>query len=289
MGSGAIGAELKILKVHRLICGSLCPLGCNLAPSFFGPKLDCQCLLIEASSRLILVDTGLGSRDMIDPKRLGLSRKLFRPIKDIQAPAIEQIKKLGFKPEDVTDIIPTHLDWDHAGGIVDFPKAKIHINQIELEDAQKPSKNPALHRYRQEQLQGPIRWEPYDINEGESWYGFDTVREFHGLPPEILLVNLPGHTRGHVGVAVESPDGWILHAGDAYYHYTDLNEGLPGMPKPPPGLRFIQWMSHIDSRRARQTQVNLRKLRHELAIRIICGHDGSEWDKVITQKPKSSV
>jgi glyoxylase-like metal-dependent hydrolase (beta-lactamase superfamily II) len=47
--------------------------------------------------------------------------------------------------------------------------------------------------------------------------GFEAVRDLDGLPPEILLVPLAGHTWGHSAVAIDTGDGWLLHAGDAYF------------------------------------------------------------------------
>ena len=54
--------------------------------------------------------------------------------------------------------------------------------------------------------------ELYDYT-GESWMGFDAIR----LPfkPEMWLVPLFGHTRGHCGIAIQTESGWLFHAGDA--------------------------------------------------------------------------
>jgi glyoxylase-like metal-dependent hydrolase (beta-lactamase superfamily II) len=48
---------------------------------------------------------------------------------------------------------------------------------------------------------------------GDTWLGLPAAR----LPftPEMWLVPLAGHTRGHCAVAVATPDGWLLHVGDA--------------------------------------------------------------------------
>src|SRR3546814_2886084 len=61
------------------------------------------------------------------------------------------------------------------------------------------------------------------MGRGERWFGFEAVRDLDGLPPEILLVPLPGHTWGHSGVAVqEDGGGWLLHAGDAYFYRGEV-------------------------------------------------------------------
>ncbi|MGP3965322.1 hypothetical protein ACTWPT_56180 [Nonomuraea sp. 3N208] len=67
------------------------------------------------------------------------------------------------------------------------------------------------------------------------------MRQLNGLPPEILLIPLAGHSRGHSGVAVDTGATWLLHAGDAYFfrdrrhakpfcHVTiTIPEGAPGV------------------------------------------------------------
>jgi glyoxylase-like metal-dependent hydrolase (beta-lactamase superfamily II) len=58
---------------------------------------------------------------------------------------------------------------------------------------------------------GP-KWVFHDEMDAK-WMGFDAIRlEFK---PEMCLVPLPGHTRGHCGVAVRVGDGWLFHCADA--------------------------------------------------------------------------
>jgi glyoxylase-like metal-dependent hydrolase (beta-lactamase superfamily II) len=63
------------------------------------------------------------------------------------------------------------------------------------------------------------------------------VGDIPGLPPEILLVPLIGHTVGHTGVAVREDDRWLLHAGDAYFFHAEMR---PDAPWCTPGLRVMQ-------------------------------------------------
>src|SRR3546814_19661406 len=90
------------------------------------------CLLIESDAGLILVDTGFGTRDVDHPHRrlseffLTLNNIQLRP----EETAVAQVRALGFDPRDVRHIIITHLDFDHAGGIEDFPAAAVHLTEI---------------------------------------------------------------------------------------------------------------------------------------------------------------
>ena len=103
---------------------------------------------------------------------------------------------------------------------------------------------------------------------------FDTVRDLHGLPDDILLVPLAGHTSGHSGVAVRDGAGWLLHAGDAYFFRGEM--GLEA-PVYPPGLAGYQRMMEVDRAARLANQPKLRALSlqaHE--VRLFCAHDPVE-------------
>ncbi len=77
-----------------------------------------------------------GSDDIANPPRLG--RKWVRqttPRLDPAETAVQQVKALGYSPDDVRHLLLTHLDRDHAGGIPDFPNAKVHVHRRELDMA----------------------------------------------------------------------------------------------------------------------------------------------------------
>ena len=60
------------------------------------------------------------------------------------------------------------------------------------------------------------------------------MRGLHGLPPEILLIPLAGHTWGHTGVAIAQAGGWLLYAGDAYFYRGEVGAEAYACP---PGMR----------------------------------------------------
>ncbi|MEM7711910.1 MAG: MBL fold metallo-hydrolase, partial [Pseudomonadota bacterium] len=72
------------------------------------------------SGRAILVDTGF---DEAEATRRG------RPID--RHPA-EAIKAIGVDPETITDVIVTHLHFDHAGSLDAFPNARFHLQEAEM-------------------------------------------------------------------------------------------------------------------------------------------------------------
>lgn len=64
---------------------------------------------------------------------------------------------------------------------------------------------------------------------GERWRGFAVAKEPKAISPGIVLVSLPGHTRGHACVAVDAGHRWVLHCGGAFY-YAGTVDGRSPVP-----------------------------------------------------------
>jgi glyoxylase-like metal-dependent hydrolase (beta-lactamase superfamily II) len=248
------------MRIHHLNCGCMCPIGGALFDGFsrgLTARLVCHCLLVETNQGLVLIDTGFGLRDVQSPySRLSPFFIHFNNIQfERKYTAIHQVEQLGFSASDVRHIVLTHLDFDHAGGLEDFPEATVHIMQVEMDAAQDRGGFIASRRYRPGQWDEVKHWQYYSAG-GEPWFGFEAVRNLDGLPPEILLIPLAGHTRGHAGIAIETSEGWLLNAGDAYFYRHEMN------PKRhcTPGLRAYQWMMEVDRKARLLNQDRLREL-----------------------------
>jgi glyoxylase-like metal-dependent hydrolase (beta-lactamase superfamily II) len=190
---------------------------------------------------------------------------------------LHQIRALGYSPNDVRHIVLTHLDFDHAGGVEDFPRARIHVMEKEKDAAeQKRQGFIARRRYRPVQWSDVREWRTY-ADAGETWFGFERVRALDGLPPEILMVPLEGHTLGHAGIAVKTKAGWILNAGDAYFYRRELDEDRRRCT---PGLRFYQSMMDTNRTQRFDNQARLRDLKRGQGskVRIFCSHDAKELE-----------
>ena len=272
------------MRVHHLNCGCMCPVGGRLWDGVSrGPtgRLVCHCQLIETNQGLVMVDTGFGMRDIENPyERLS---PLFIHVNRIQFDrrwaAVEQVRRHGFNPRDVRHIILTHLDFDHAGGLEDFPNAKVHVMQAEMDAARTREGFIQSRRYRPEQWDEVRNWRFYREG-GERWFGFEAVRDLDGLPPEILVVPLPGHTTGHAGVAIETPEGWMLNAGDAYFHRHEMDAD----PSCTPALAAYQTLMEVDREARLYNQDRLRELANaERGVRIFCSHDPVELEALQLQ------
>ncbi|MGA0607583.1 MBL fold metallo-hydrolase [Phenylobacterium sp. VNQ135] len=277
------------MRIHHLNCGTDCPFGGAVFDGRSkGPlgHLVCHCLLVETDAGLVLVDTGYGLRDVRDP-----FPRLSRPLAAMlnirlreEETAVRQVERLGFSPADVRHIVITHLDFDHAGGLEDFPNATVHLTRTEFETYRTERRGFIMkNRYRPMQVDEVRNWRTYDA-EGDGWFGFDAVRQLDGLPPEILLIPLKGHTWGHAGVAVDTDDGWLLHAGDAYFYRDEVRR--PDR-RCTPGLRGYQTMMEVDraSRLANQGRLRALSLDRAAGVRMICAHDVVEFEACAGGRP----
>ena len=188
------------MRVHHLNCGTLCPFGGRLfdglSPILGSARLVCHCLLLETDAGLVLVDTGLGTRDVAAtyPRLSHFFTALLRPRLDLAETARVQIERLGFSPADVRHIVLTHLDFDHAGGLDDFPGRAVHLwrrargalaqNGLDREQRYPPA---AVER----RGAGGLR-----AGRGERWFGFEAVRDLRACRRHAARA-AGRHTLGH--------------------------------------------------------------------------------------------
>jgi glyoxylase-like metal-dependent hydrolase (beta-lactamase superfamily II) len=278
------------MRVHHLNCGTMCPpfgrLVNGTGDLFARGRMVCHCLLVESADGLALVDTGLGTADVADPRRrLGAGfaaltgARLAR-----EETALAQVERLGFQPGDVRHILPTHLDLDHAGGLSDFPDATVHLLTREHDAAYGRRTWMERERYRPLQLAHEPRWRLLETGGGERWFGFDSVRAVGGTNDEILLVPLVGHTRGHSGVAVHTGGKWILHAGDAYFSHGEVHEDPARCP---PLLARFQSLVEVDRAARLGNQARLRELAriHGAEVTVVSAHCPVEFERARLATP----
>ena len=257
---------MSITAVHHLNCGTLCPLAGSLLSI---GRMVCHCLLIEtARDGLILVDTGFSTFDVAAPERLP---RLFRiatgPRLAADETAVAHVRRLGFAPSDVRHIVITHLDLDHAGGLVDFPEAIVHVHTHEHAAAMARATRNERTRYLPTQWAHGPRWSLLDTG-GELWRGLPAVQRLPGLDVDVGIVALHGHTHGHSGVVVGGNSGEaLLHAGDAVY-----TEGTFSRGSTPWALRVFERRMAIDDAARLASIEHLIRL-HGTGVRIVCAHD----------------
>jgi glyoxylase-like metal-dependent hydrolase (beta-lactamase superfamily II) len=261
------------MKIWHLNCGTLYP----LFPR--GTQSILYCLLVETNDGLLLVDTGFGIQDYEQPTRfiklfiasLGMPRSL-------EETAAFQVEKLGYARDDVKHIVLTHLHCDHAGGLRDFPKAKVHVHAREYGAIQSP-KGFKERFYEPDQWAHGPDWVIHETEETADWFSFPNLRISENLTPDVRLIPLHGHTRGHCGVAIETPGGWLLHCGDATWPFYCENDPLPPFkPLPDYVMSPPRW---LEKNLVGEHTPRLRKLHeeHYPEIQLICSNDSISYSR----------
>ena len=260
------------MRVHHLNCGSLHPPVTT--------EVVCHVLLCETSDGLVLVDSGLGRRDFADPRRMGPARFLMRPDRDDAKTAVGQVEAKGFSAADVLHIVLTHMDFDHIGGIADFPEATVHTTADEYDWAVVNPDFTSRQRYSQRQWAHGPRIQTHS-GPGEPW-----KHDLHGVEvlPGITYLPMPGHTKGHAAVAVESEDrGLLVHAGDAVFD-ASLYAATTPSGTPLSKLRLLRGFERlmaVDRKRLAGNHATLRRLNDEPGVTVFNAHDKRILDDLI--------
>jgi len=173
--------------------------------------LDYFVWLIRGEGRCVLVDTGFNA----DSGRRRDRELLECPIERVCA-------SFGLTPHDISDVILTHLHYDHAGNLDKLPSSVFHVQDDEVSFA---TGRCMCH--------GVIR-HAYDVEDvvtlvrrlSEDRVAFHDGDEF-SLFSGIQLLKIGGHTRGLQAVRVHTERGWVVLASDASHFYENMESSRP--------------------------------------------------------------
>jgi glyoxylase-like metal-dependent hydrolase (beta-lactamase superfamily II) len=149
--------------------------------------------LINTGGKLILVDTGAGA--------------LYG---DCCGKLLANLRAAGYQPEQVDEILITHLHKDHAGGAPQFPNAVLRMSQAEADYWLTPANKAAAPEFLStffDAAQAAVA--PY-----KDAGRFQPYQNFGPLEPGIRALPAPGHTPGHAAYLVQSKTQQLLIWGD---------------------------------------------------------------------------
>lgn len=196
----------------------------------FGEKMRAPCTgwLLCRDGYRIVVDVGPYEPEPAE-------RNHGYPMEGTGAAAVRAaLEAHSVSPEDVTDVILTHLHWDHTSNLGLFANARVHAQRAELTYASNPL---PWHRVA------------YDVDLSPAWRSaIDRMQLANGdveLFDGITCHLLPGHTPGSQGVVVETEGGRHMIAGDN----IDLDENWAGDDtwKHRPGGIFVDLATYMAS------------------------------------------
>ena len=165
--------------------------------------------LLRSPTRCILVDTGFNAKTA-----------QIRQRELLRCP-IEGLAALGVRPEDITDVIITHLHYDHAGNLDKLPNARFHIQDAEVDYATGRCMCHGVMRH------------PYSVDDVvelvRKVYAERVV--FHDgdskVAAGVRLLHIGGHTKGLQSVQVATARGNVVLASDASHYYENMERSRP--------------------------------------------------------------
>jgi glyoxylase-like metal-dependent hydrolase (beta-lactamase superfamily II) len=214
-------------------------------------KLDLAMMiwLIRGNGRNILVDSGF------------YHDRFFKDwhVNDFTKPS-DALKRVGLKPEDITDLIISHMHWDHADGMDLFPNARIWIQKDEL------------------QYYAGEAWQSKDTHGGIDEEDVLTLVKLN-MQGRVDLVNgdaqeiIPGvtcytggkHTYQSQYVGVQTAAGTVVLASDNMYLYENLE-------------RHVPIAATVDAASNLRAQDRMRQIAARPGL-IIPGHDPAVFEK----------
>jgi len=181
-------------------------------------------LLEHPKEGLILIDAGICREQAHRHNQYyrGFTRLLLDEDEYAQEPdetLPQQLKRLGYRPDDVRTVILTHLHEDHVGGLRDLPKAKVVVSRAEW-DARRMKIFGFLPMFYEPSFGSVEQWERVSFDSG-AFHTFDRSQDLF-RDGSVRLLPTPGHTPGHTCALVEMGGYQLLVTGDCLYTLRHL-------------------------------------------------------------------
>jgi N-acyl homoserine lactone hydrolase len=235
-------------------------------------KVPCPAFLItHPSAGTVLVDTGLHPSIASDPKSNfgGLAVRVAAPELAQGEDVPAQLRSRGIDPSAVSVVVMTHLHYDHASAISEFPDSTIVVSEAEWIDATTGSR-PAMRGYRPAHYDFVFDYRTLDFGRGNisSYASFGRTFDLFG-DGSIRLAYLPGHSAGHMGVVARLAQRDFVIGGDAVYTARQIEGNAPLPPRP------------IDEHNFRRSLQELKLFRSQFPDAIITpGHDPAFYEQL---------
>lgn len=175
-----------------------------------GPMpLDYFVWAIVGKTRTFVFDTGYDAK-VAQQRR----RQLLRPVG-------EGLKMIGIEPDKVEDVILSHMHFDHAGNHDLFPKARYHVQDVEMAYC---TGRCMCHDY----LRHPFAYEDVANMVAKLYAGRVTFHDGSSeIAPNLTVHRVGGHSKGLQVVRVKTARGWVVLGSDASHFYANFEQNRP--------------------------------------------------------------
>lgn len=131
------------------------------------------------------------------------------------------LRQLGVNPDTASDVVLTHLHYDHIGNIDKFPNARFYLHDTEMAFA---TGRHMRHQWiRRPYLASEIATVVHYVHEGRvHFHDADTE-----LAPGLSVHWAGGHTAGQEFVRVHTRRGWVVLASDVIHYYEEIERTVP--------------------------------------------------------------
>lgn len=214
----------------------------------------------------ILIDTAMHpSVDAKPSANLGRAIATFAKFRMPSGDISTQLRAREIDPKSIGTVVMTHLHFDHASGMAEFPNSTFVLSDAEWEAAT-TGQRPLLDGYRRSHFDYLFDYRTIDFAGAgiESYASFGRTFDLLG-DGSIRLAFTPGHTAGHVSVIARLRDHDFVIAGDAVY----TRDQLEGKNVPPRPHDEHQWQ-----RSRRDLQRFARQFPQAV---VVPGHDPAVW------------
>lgn len=215
----------------------------------------------------VLVDTGFHPSIATKPAENlgGLAARFANPRPGPDGDVPSQLRARDIDPKDLPVVLMTHLHFDHASAISEFPGATFLVSEAEWQAATTVS-HPFLHGYIHQHFDYLFDYRTVDYARSgvTSYASFGRTVDVFG-DGSIRLAYSPGHTLGHQSVICRLRDRDLVIAGDSIYTLAQLDDA----PEPPRPEDRHTW---------RRSLRELQRFRDAFPESVIIpGHDPRTW------------
>ena len=217
----------------------------------------------------VLIDTGLPVAVAHEgTAALGRAAAIaYRVEMEPEWTVVEQLRARGVDPIDVKVIVMTHLHYDHASAVGDFPQATF---VVDAEEWRAGRSGGLTSGYAPKHFAHPFDWREIDFDDPRvtSFATFGRTVDLFG-DGAIRLLSTPGHSKGHMSVLLRLESGReLLLTADAAFARRTIDEEL------------VPVLVDDVHRYLRSLREIRRYVEQTPSAEVICGHDAEGWPAV---------